>query len=59
MTRRLTLTKETLAPLAAEDMALVAGGADASSPTCYSCVECIRDRVVTSLVQALTNCFCR
>lgn len=57
--RRLTLRQEPLAPLSPDDMALVGGGADASAGTCYSCADCLRDRIVTSLKQALTDCYCK
>ena len=41
LTRRLTLKRETLTALSADEMGSVGGGAEASfGPTCYSCVRC-------------------
>ena len=53
LTRRLTLKRETLTALSADEMAFVGGAADASGPTCYSCLDCIDVR--PSLL-APTNC---
>ena len=56
LTRRLALRRETLAALTPEDMAAVgAAGADASSPTCFSCLDCVTP-VFHPSVFAPTNC---
>lgn len=52
LTRRLALKKETLAPLATDELRLVA----AAAASINTCVECIKEIVIPSLFDTPTNC---
>lgn len=41
LTRRLALRRETLTALSGDDLNAVGGGAAASGPTCYTCLDCV------------------
>ncbi len=47
MKRSLSLKKETLAELATDDLRGVVGGS--AGPTCYTCVDCVVDRITEAI----------